>query len=231
MSQPGKIYSLIPKIMTEVGAIEKLRSAASGGGNSYKFRGIDDVYMAFHPALSRLGVFCAPTVIKSEREERQSNAGKAITYSIMHVQFKFFAEDGSYIEVVTVGEAMDSSDKSSNKAMSAAMKYAFLQVFCIPTEEDNDTENTHHEPLPRPTPTSLAPRVSPVQRPHSTSGDPAGSGAFCDTCRTELVLSKAGNAYFCPRFKESELGDHTRFLADQLQGVINQQTQAKMAVR
>jgi hypothetical protein len=30
---------------------------------------------------------------------------------------------------------MDSADKSSNKAMAVAFKYACFQVFCIPTEE------------------------------------------------------------------------------------------------
>ncbi len=44
-----------------------------------------------------------------------------------------------------LNEGMDSGDKASNKAMSAAHKYALLQVFCIPTEEPKDSENEHHE--------------------------------------------------------------------------------------
>jgi hypothetical protein len=55
------------------------------------------------------------------------------------------AEDGSKHTVVTVGEAMDSGDKASNKAMSAAYKYAAFQTFCIPTEGDNDADSTTHE--------------------------------------------------------------------------------------
>jgi hypothetical protein len=47
--------------------------------------------------------------------------------------------------VKTYGEAMDSGDKSTNKAMSAAYKYAAFQSFCIPTEGDNDSENQTHE--------------------------------------------------------------------------------------
>ncbi len=68
----------------------------------------------------------------------------------MDVQFTFYAPDGSSVEVVTVGEAMDAGDKSSNKAMSAALKYALLQVFCIPTEEPIDTENETHEVAAKP---------------------------------------------------------------------------------
>jgi hypothetical protein len=39
---------------------------------------------------------------------------------------------------------MDSGDKATNKAMSAAFKYACLQAFCIPTEGDNDADATTH---------------------------------------------------------------------------------------
>ena len=35
---------------------------------------------------------------------------------------------------------MDSGDKASNKAMSAAFKYACFQTFCIPTEEMRDPD-------------------------------------------------------------------------------------------
>ena len=44
---------------------------------------------------------------------------------------------------------MDSADKATNKAMSAAYKYACLQTFCIPTEGDNDADATTHDIAPR----------------------------------------------------------------------------------
>jgi hypothetical protein len=145
--KPGLIYALLPKVMGEIGAIEKTRQAKFG--DKYWFRGIDDIYKAAQPALIKYGVTVAPSVLESKREERTSNSGGALTYTVLKMAFRFYAEDGSFVEVVTMGEAMDSSDKSTNKAQSAAMKYAFLQTFCIPTEEDNDTENSHPEPAPR----------------------------------------------------------------------------------
>ena len=48
-----------------------------------------------------------------------------------------------------MGEGMDSGDKATNKAMSAAQKYAFFQVFCIPTEEPKDSELDSHSLLPK----------------------------------------------------------------------------------
>jgi hypothetical protein len=65
------------------------------------------------------------------------------------MKFTAYAEDGSSVESVTIGEAMDSGDKSMNKAMSTAYKYALMQIFCIPTEEDKDTENQTHEVAPK----------------------------------------------------------------------------------
>ena len=59
------------------------------------------------------------------------------------------AEDGSKHTIRTFGEAMDSGDKATNKAMSAAYKYAAMQAFSIPTEGDNDTENHTHEVMPK----------------------------------------------------------------------------------
>jgi hypothetical protein len=44
---------------------------------------------------------------------------------------------------------MDSADKATNKAMSAAYKYAAMQAFCIPTSGDNDADATSHEVAPR----------------------------------------------------------------------------------
>ena len=49
---------------------------------------------------------------------------------------------------------MDSGDKATNKAMSAAYKYAAMQAFAIPTEGDNDADSTTHEVIAAPRTTS-----------------------------------------------------------------------------
>jgi hypothetical protein len=137
------IYTLIPKIMQEIGYISKDRRNNQGQG--YDFRGIDDCLNALSAPLAKNGVFFAPEVLSDQREERQSKSGGNLIYTILRVKFRFYAGDGSHIEVTTVGEAMDSGDKSANKAMSAALKYALFHVFCIPTEDGSDTENESHE--------------------------------------------------------------------------------------
>jgi hypothetical protein len=117
---------------------------------TYKFRGIDDVYNAISPLLGEHGLCILPRMIRRECQERLTAKGSAIFYVIVEAEFDFVAaEDGSVHVVRTFGEAMDMSDKATNKAMSAAYKYAAMQAFAIPTEGDNDTENQNIEPAPK----------------------------------------------------------------------------------
>lgn len=136
------IYKKISDVMGEIGAIKKKDKNKVQG---YAFRGIDAVYNALNPLLSKHGIFCIPNVIDQTREERKSKNGGTLIYTILTIEYTFYAEDGSNVVARVVGEAMDSGDKSCNKAMSAAQKYVLFQLFCIPTEEAKDTENETHE--------------------------------------------------------------------------------------
>jgi ERF superfamily len=137
-----QIFKLIPKIMAEVKAIEKGRKNQQ---QNYTFRGIDDIFAAFHDPLARHGVFYVPEVLSREVTERTTSKGSTLIYTTLTIAYTFYAPDGSSVRAVVVGEAMDSGDKSSNKAMSAALKYALLQIFCVPTEEMEDADSETHE--------------------------------------------------------------------------------------
>lgn len=131
------IYESITKIMEEIPAIGKDQTNKTQG---FKYRGIDDVMNTLQPLLSKNKVFIVPQILEQTREERITNKGGNLIYSICKIKYIFYAEDGTYIEAVTVGEGMDSGDKATNKAMAIAMKYALFQVFCIPTEEMKDPD-------------------------------------------------------------------------------------------
>lgn len=132
-----KIYQAIPAIMAEIDAVGKNKKNAQQG---FMYRGIDDVMNAINPALTKYKVFIVPEILEQNREERKTAKGGTLLYSICKMKFKFFAEDGSFVEAVTIGEGMDSGDKATNKAMAIAFKYACFQVFCIPTEEMKDPD-------------------------------------------------------------------------------------------
>ena len=142
----GKIYSAISKAMVEIGAVGKNQKNQQQG---FMYRGIDAVMNAINPALINNGIFVVPEVLEQTREERTTSKGNLLIYSICKVKYTFFAEDGSSISAVVIGEGMDSGDKATNKAMSVAFKYACFQVFCIPTEEMVDPEVEVHEVKPQ----------------------------------------------------------------------------------
>ena len=152
------IHSRIIAVMRDIGPIAKLNQNQQQG---YTFRGIDDIYNALHPILVKYGVYCVPEVLDREVQERTTAKGGVLFYTRLNVRFTLVcAEDASSMNGVVVGEAMDSGDKSSNKAMSAAMKYFYFMVFCIPTEGDNDADAVTHSPAPQAQP---KPAVAPEQ--------------------------------------------------------------------
>lgn len=116
----------------------------------YNFRGIDAVYNALSPLLAKHNLCILPRVLDRECVERVTAKGGAIFYVTVKVDFDFVcAIDGSKHTIGTYGEAMDSADKATNKAMSAAYKYAAFQAFAIPTEGDNDADAHTHDIKPK----------------------------------------------------------------------------------
>lgn len=144
------VYEAIAGVMAELSkeGIAKTRRT-EGGGPRYNFRGIDDVYNALAPILAANKLVITPRCIARECVERRSNSGGALFYVTVQAEFTLAsAQDGSNVTACTYGEALDSGDKATNKAMSAAYKYMAMQTFCIPTEGDNDADATTHVVAP-----------------------------------------------------------------------------------
>ena len=140
------IFESINAIMEDCPAITKAQQNKQQG---FMYRGVDMVMNVFQPLLAKYKVFVVPEVLETIREDRQTKNGGNLIYTILKIRYTFYAEDGSHIEATVQGEGMDSADKSGNKAMSVAFKYAMFQVFCIPTEEMKDPDaETPEESVP-----------------------------------------------------------------------------------
>lgn len=140
-SQTPLIYKTISEVMQKINAIAKGRKNQQQGFN---FRGIDDVMNELHPVMAECGLFVVPTVLEENRTQGTTRNGATMFYTRLKIEFTFYAQDGSNIKSIVIGEAMDSGDKASNKALSIGLKYAMLQVFCIPTEDDKDPDAATH---------------------------------------------------------------------------------------
>lgn len=155
------IYGVIAAVSATIAqtGISKDRKNQQQG---YSFRGIDDVYNVLAPIISKAGLVILPRILSRELVERTTAKGGVIFYVTVEAEFDFVAaSDASRHTVRTYGEAMDSADKATNKAMSAAYKYAAFQTFCIPTEGDNDADAHTPQivasaPAPAPVPDGFA---------------------------------------------------------------------------
>lgn len=131
------IYAKMSAVMADLNAISKNRSNAQQG---YKFRGIDDCMNELHGPLSKHGVSFTAAIRDVKQREYATKTGTAMLHITLICAYTFRAADGSSVTYEAFGEASDSGDKAGGKAQAYALKVALLQAFCIPTEEQKDTE-------------------------------------------------------------------------------------------
>ena len=166
------VIEALSKVAAEVGAIAKTKRNQQQG---YDFRGIDQVYNAVNGPMTKHGVVCTTQVSDVQREERKTSRGGTMTCTTLTLAVTFWGADGSSVTTTTIGEGMDSGDKSANKAMSAALKYAMFQTLLIPTEQMVDSEHDSPEVEPRDNPPTGRQPAPPA--PAAPNGQAAGNGA------------------------------------------------------
>ena len=144
-----EIYKKIAAVMSEMGPIAKDKRNTQ---QNYNFRGIDQLMDALSPIAAKHGIF--PTTLKVEdiaNEHVTSKNGGAGYRTVRRFTFRIYAEDGSYIDTTTDGEAIDYGDKSSNKAYSVAYREAMFKLFIVPFENEDIEEQSHDlKPEPKP---------------------------------------------------------------------------------
>lgn len=204
------VYAAICAVQAELATsgIAKDRKNVQQG---YAFRGIDDVFNALAPLLSKHKLCILPRYLSRTTTERVTKAGTVLYSVVVEAEIDFVSvADGSRHSVRIYGEAMDSADKATNKAMSAAYKYAALQVFAIPTESDHDADAaTPPETLTRRPPAGAGVLVCPVCRDPRCTGahagtppaaKPAAAGVTCPKCGKRPIESKypkPGSTHYC----------------------------------
>ncbi len=168
MEKTPHVYTAINNVqaaLAKIGISKDRKNAQQG----YAFRGIDDVYQTIAPLFAENGLVVLPHYEERRCEERQTAKGGVLFYVTLKGTFKLVdITDGSSEICELYGEAMDSADKATNKAMSAAYKYMCLQTFCVPTEGDNDADATTHNVAPKSQP---QPKKTMVEKINDIVGD------------------------------------------------------------
>jgi hypothetical protein len=184
------IYTLINKVMQDVGAVKK---AERNNHQNFNFRGIDAVINAVSPAFRQHGVFAYPVIISHEYDTVTVGQNRTqMGHARVVVKYVFCAPDGSSIEVTVPAESMDSGDKATAKAMSVAYRTALLQTLCLPTDDvDPDAETfvrsttTNYQPLTRTAPQKSEQQSAAPER-KKTGGDKLRTDAQANLMRQLL---------------------------------------------
>lgn len=203
LSQPAAsaphVYTAIAQVMAAMATagISKSRTNEQQG---FAFRGIDDVYNSLAAKLVAAQLCVIPRVVARTVIERTTANGTALFAVVVDVEFDLVsALDGSKHTARVCGEAMDTGDKASSKALSAAYKYLALQTFCIPTRGDNDADATTHSSILPTTAAASSPPAPAAFDLGSTQARDAqpGSAAVARTPKRaplDMVLTRVGLA-------------------------------------
>jgi len=204
-----EVYKAINAVQADLCA-EGITKNRRNQAQSYNFRGIDDVYNALSPLLAKHGLCILPRILTRTCDERATKSGGSMFYITVEAEFDFVAaSDGSKHVVRTFGEAMDSADKATNKAMSAAYKYAAFQAFAIPTEGDNDadahtpqvTAKAAPKAAPKPTATQAPDPKTPTEKPMSDTQRKQIMAIYGNAPRDERIAD--ANAIFAEYAKRT----------------------------
>lgn len=217
-----KIYGAIVATMKDIGAVGKDQTNTF---DKYKFRGIDDVYNALSPAMTKNGIFVVPRVLRMTQEDRASKNGGTQIHTVLDMEYTFYAVDGSNVVAQVVGEAMDRSDKSVNKAMSAAFKYACFQTFCIPTEEMKDADAESPEAGQK-----VARENTAGNRPSTPKGKEDMNSPLTEEQRMKIIqeCDRTGNSVsIIEETKKKPLTELTRLEADSILRQLAKKTTKK----
>ena len=230
MENVPMIYKSIIDVMKKINAIGKDRKNDT---QHFSYRGIDDVMNELHGALTESGVFVVPEVLEENRSTGKSKSGGELFYTRLKIRFTFYAADGSSVNAVVIGEAMDSGDKASNKALSIGLKYAMLQVFCIPTEDEKDPDA--QSPQPKAESMKPEPKKKPAAKKPAAKFDfePKGGETTPEEKREIglLLTSKTadGNLVFTKEEVKAYSDMRKDFTAGQVIAMIKKELQMRTA--
>ena len=135
----SNIYQAMNEVMKQVGYVRKAGKVGSGS-YGYSYAGEKDFIKTLRPALVDSGIVVYPAAIRQLNQDTFTTAkGSVMNRDTVVVTYHFHhADSDTGFDVEVTGQGSDSGDKSANKAMTSALKYALRQTFVIETGDDPD---------------------------------------------------------------------------------------------
>lgn len=139
------IYQRLNLVMQEVKAIQKEDKKVN---NQYTFVSHDAVARALHDPMVNAGIMMIPTIADLNQDGNRTAAK-------VNVDFVNIDDSSDRVSVTYWGYGVDPSDKGIGKAVSYAVKYALLKVFCLETGDDVEKHNLEYKAPEKPVSRSM----------------------------------------------------------------------------
>lgn len=133
------LYQKIAAITEEVGVVEKTGRNSQQG---YMFIEQAMVVATLRPLLAKYNVVVFPETVEHSFERFTNAKGTSTVHVVVKSRYHVVNGDDPKESMVAEwsGEALDTSDKATNKAMTASEKTFLMKLFKISDKEDADAE-------------------------------------------------------------------------------------------
>jgi hypothetical protein len=169
-SPTPNILQRLNAVMQEIDYIQKEKK----NGLQYSFASHDKVTALVRPALVKHGIVCYPSGLDLHQEGNRTQVDMTITFASID-------NPNDAIHVRTAGYGIDNQDKGPGKAISYAVKYAFLKALSLETGDDPDQDqDVKHD---------RAPHIPSAPSMPSVQGTPGASKAANRSTYDKLVMA------------------------------------------
>lgn len=138
--KPANIYQRINAVMKEVSYVKKSDKKVNG---QYSFVSHDSVVAALQGPLVNNGIALIPTVADLKQDGNR-------TVVCMEISLVNIDDPADRVVVTHYGYGIDTQDKGIGKAVSYAVKYALLKLFCLETGDDVEKDSIEYKPAENP---------------------------------------------------------------------------------
>lgn len=133
MTETNKILNAILTVREKVGTVEK---TGHNDFHNYDYSKANDIIRATREAVNEAQIVIIPTRV----EDVVLTKDDTVEEFTMHYRL-ICAEDGSFIDASVRCAGEDKGDKRAYKANTGALKYLFIQVFLLETDDDPENDN------------------------------------------------------------------------------------------
>lgn len=179
MAPPLDVSSVAVAFAAVMAEVQSVGKDGTNTTQNYSFRGIDGVMNAVGPALRKHGVIITPRLLASNYRDVEVGRNRTLMREVtVEVEYTIRGPLGDVIVGSAPGEAMDSGDKGTAKAMSVAYRTFLLQALTIPTHQPDPDEQSYER-------SEAAPQEDPAV-PGLRSSIEAAIGKLDDTQKAAL---------------------------------------------